>query len=242
MGEWISTDINTMIPSLSLSSDSSVSSSSSPSSSSSSSSSTSSSSHSLLNNYHLNTASLLQKRQVCINFTRFFGMLFEITSLYLESNLDGTFEECVREALVSGNVEGLLLLCISSDKPIDIDGMCLSVSQAGEQLWHYLDNWTHNPTPEQLARQQQNDPFNHHPLHGDDDLHHFNQHLNDPNHLNSNDPQHGHLIPQELITPPEWLIPDRYKIHPNTKLRLKMLNHLYEIGWNWLFKRDRPLK
>lgn len=196
MGEWISTDINTIIPSSLSSSSPSI--------------------HLLLNDYHKNTTLLLQKRQACLNFTRFFGMLFEITSLYLESNLDGTFEECVREALVSGNVEGLILLCISSDKPIDIDAMCLSVSQAGEQLWNYLDNWTHNPTPEQLARQQQNNPLNNN--NNDHDLN-INNNNNDPN---NNDSQNNNYNPQELITPPEWLIPDRYKIHPDTKLRLKV--------------------
>ncbi|CAO3648765.1 unnamed protein product [Cunninghamella echinulata] len=202
MGEWVSTNMNIAL---------------SPSSSSSS---------FCIDDYYHKTSSLLQKRQVCLHFTRFFGMLFEITSLYLESNLDGTFEECIREALVSGNVEGLLLLCISSDKPIDVDGMCLSVSQAGEQLWTYLDtidDWmSTNPTPEQLARQQQQQQQNNNEMSND----------NDPNNNSNNNDQ-----PQELVTPPDWLMPDRYKIHPNTRLRLKMLNHLYELGWNWLWKR-----
>jgi hypothetical protein len=128
-------------------------------------------------------------------------MLFDITSLYIESNLDGTFEECVRESLVSGNAEGLLLLCTASDRPVDVDMMCMSVSHAGEQLWNYLDtmnDWmeTH-PTPEQLARQEQQ------------------QRIGDGVELD----QHGDPAP---VSPPEWLMPDRYRVQPDTKFRLKV--------------------
>ncbi|ORZ10794.1 hypothetical protein BCR42DRAFT_422022, partial [Absidia repens] len=153
----------------------------------------------------------LQRRKVCFQFARFFGMLFDITSLYIESNLDGTFEECVRESLVSGNAEGLLLLCTASDRPVDVDMMCMSVSHAGEQLWNYLDtmnDWmeTH-PTPEQVARQEQQ---------ADDGV------------------EHGPESDPASVSPPEWLMPDRYRVQTDTKFRLKMMNHLYQHhGWYW---------
>ncbi|KAI8327817.1 hypothetical protein BC941DRAFT_446267 [Chlamydoabsidia padenii] len=165
------------------------------------------------NNNHITTTPvhqfLLRRRKVGFQFARFFGMLFDITSLYLESNLDGTFEECVREALVSGNVEGLLLLCMASDRPVDVDMMCMSVSHAGEQLWNYLDtmdDWmaTH-PTPEQLARQEQAATI-----------------------VENQDQD-----PPVISSPPEWLMPDRYKIQADTKFRLKMIHYLHQQGWRW---------
>lgn len=120
-----------------------------------------------------------------------------MTSLYLESNLDGSFEECAREALVTGNVEDLLIMCVSADRPVDVEGMCMMVTHAGEQLRLYLETmetWiTNDPTPQQVLRMQQEQDII----------------LVDDNN-NSNNP------------PPEWLIPDRYKVHPDTILRLKV--------------------
>ncbi|KAI8882417.1 hypothetical protein K501DRAFT_221294 [Backusella circina FSU 941] len=144
-----------------------------------------------------------QTRLVQSRFAHFFGSLFDVTSLYLESNLDGCFEECVREALVSGNAEDLLILCVAADRPIDIQEMCMMVTYAGEQLRHYLDTMdnlmTTDPTPQQeLRMQQQNQQVEHPP------------------------------------TPPEWLIPDRYKVDKGTILRLKLMYGLYkEKGWRW---------
>lgn len=142
-------------------------------------------------------------RTVHTRFALFFGSLFDVTSLYLESNLDGSFEECVREALVTGNVEDLLMMCVAADRPIDVEGMCMMVTHAGEQLRHYLDTmdrWvTTDPTPQQELRimqlqQQQAAPVL---FEGSDEIH----------------------------SPPEWLIPDRYKVEPDTILRLKV-SHL----------------
>jgi hypothetical protein len=116
----------------------------------------------------------------------------------LESNLDGSFEECAREALVTGNVQDLLVLCVSADRPIDVEGMCMMVTHAGEQLRLYLETmetWiTSDPTPQQALRMQQERSFR---LVHDEET-------------------------SEDNTPPEWLIPDRYKVHPDTILRLKV--------------------
>ncbi|RCH77493.1 hypothetical protein CU098_001067, partial [Rhizopus stolonifer] len=126
----------------------------------------------------------MQNRKKHMRFALFFGSLFEVTSLYLESNLDGSFEECAREALVTGNVEDLLIMCVAADRPLDVDGMCMMVTHAGEQLRHYLetmDNWVAtDPTPQQEYRIQQQQLFE-----GD-------------------------------TSPPEWLIPDRYRVEKNT--------------------------
>ncbi|ORX43492.1 hypothetical protein DM01DRAFT_361771 [Hesseltinella vesiculosa] len=136
------------------------------------------------------------RRRSCLRFTRFFGLLFEATSLYLESTLDGTFEECTREALVTGNAEALLLLCEAAQKPVDVESMCMSVSLAGEQLWFYLDTlddrMTQQPTAEQLARIQ----------------------------LQQQQQEQQDQVDAPM-TPPEWLLPERYQVHTNTKLRLK---------------------
>ncbi|CEP17322.1 hypothetical protein [Parasitella parasitica] len=136
-------------------------------------------------------------------FALFFGSLFDITSLYLESSLDGSFEECVREALVTGNVEDLLIMCVAADRPVDVDHMCMMVTHAGEQLRHYLetmDTWiTTEPTPQQELRMQQNEQ------------HQLIQNAQDSD-------------AQLSSQPPEWLIPDRYKVHPDTILRLKVID------------------
>ncbi|KAI7869405.1 hypothetical protein BDF14DRAFT_1741931 [Spinellus fusiger] len=118
-------------------------------------------------------------RERHIRFAQFFGSLFEVTSLYLESNLDGTFEECVREALVSGNAESLLALCVAADRSMEPDELCMSVSQAGEELWSYLDtveDWR-SVEPVSLRETQE--------------------------------------------APPDWMMPERYKVNDDTKLRLK---------------------
>lgn len=120
-----------------------------------------------------------------------------MTSLYLESNLDGSFEECVREALVTGNVEDLLIMCVAADRPVDVEGMCMMVTHAGEQLRHYLDTmdtWmTTDPTPQQELRMRR-----------DNEIRSTQEDSN-------NSP------------PPEWLIPDRYKVEKSTVLRLKVI-------------------
>lgn len=119
----------------------------------------------------------------------------------MESNLDGSFEECAREALVTGNVEDLLIMCVAADRPVDVDRMCMMVTHAGEQLRHYLetmDTWvTTDPTPQQELRMQQHEQ------------HQFVE--------NS---QVENVLPS--IDPPEWLIPDRYKVQPDAILRLRV--------------------
>ncbi|KAI8384586.1 uncharacterized protein BYT42DRAFT_562997 [Radiomyces spectabilis] len=137
-------------------------------------------------------AELLAWRETRLRFAQFFGALFEVTSLYLESNLDGTFDECLREALVTGDVESLLVLCVAADRPVDVEAMCTMVTHAGEQLWSYLDtmeDWmTTDPTPQQAAPLEQLE----------------------------------HQTDQLIESPPEWLLQDRYKIHSDAKLRLKV--------------------
>lgn len=124
--------------------------------------------------------------------------------MYLESNLDGSFEECAREALVTGNVEDLLIMCVAADRPVDVDHMCMMVTHAGEQLRQYLetmDTWiTTEPTPQQELRMQQHEQYR---------LAENAQDANVSSSSSSNDP-------------PEWLIPDRYKVQPDTILRLKV--------------------
>lgn len=123
-------------------------------------------------------------------------MLFQATSVYLEFSLDGTFDECVREALLSGDVESLLVMCLAAERPVDVDNMCMMVSLAEEQLWSYIDLMADltesNPTPEQEARLRQSD-----------------QHQTTP------------PAPSSL---PEWLLPSRYRIHESAPLRLKVNN------------------
>jgi hypothetical protein len=129
-------------------------------------------------------------------FANFFGELFDVTSLYLESNLDGSFEECVREALVTGNVQDLLVMCVAADRQVDVEGMCMMVTHAGEQLRHYLDtmdNWmTTDPTPQQELRMRTRDA--------------------------------AEQSIEDTLPLPEWLIPDRYKVDKNTILRLQVKN------------------
>ncbi|KAI8644257.1 hypothetical protein BD408DRAFT_413574 [Parasitella parasitica] len=145
-------------------------------------------------------------------FALFFGSLFDVTSLYLESSLDGSFEECVREALVTGNVQDLLVMCVAADRPVDVDRMCMMVTHAGEQLRHYLetmDTWiTTEPTPQQELRMQQNEEYE------------FVENVRQED-------------SRSLNEPPGWLIPDRYKVHPDTVLRLKLMDNLYKKGWHW---------
>ncbi|KAG0175789.1 hypothetical protein DFQ28_007773 [Apophysomyces sp. BC1034] len=149
---------------------------------------------------------LIHIRDRRLRFARFFGSLFEVTSLYLESNLDGTFEECVREALVAGDAEALLVMCVAAGRPVDVDGMCMIVTQAGEQLWSYIDtmeDWIMtDPTPQQQAR-----------LEG----------------WRSSDNSNS----QPFTSPPEWMLPDRYKVQANSKLRLKLMDNLYKKGYDW---------
>ncbi|KAI7898555.1 uncharacterized protein BX663DRAFT_524575 [Cokeromyces recurvatus] len=126
-------------------------------------------------------------------FALFFGRLFDVTSLYLESNLEGTFEECIREGLVTGHAEDVLMLCVAANREVDVEGMSMMVSLAGEQLRHYLDTMEHwiaeDPTPQQELRIQQ---------------------------------QQQQDIITTSSPPPDWLIPDRYRVHPDTKFRLKV--------------------
>lgn len=134
-----------------------------------------------------------ENRKIRTRFANYFGSLFEVTSLYLESNLDGTFEECVREALVTGNVQDLLILCLAAGRPVEEDEMCRMVYMAGEQFRAYLDSMSRwmdtDPTPQQELRMQ------------------YNQSLRDQR-------QAEGVTEEEMI--PEWLIPDRYKVHKDT--------------------------
>lgn len=144
---------------------------------------------------------LIRDRDIRLRFAYFFGSLFKLTSLYLESNLDGTFEECVREALVSGDVESLFVMCKAASKPVEVFEMCMVVTHAGEQLWNYLDtmeDWlATDPTPEQRARLERS----------------------------NNEATAGARDGQDQYTdasPPEWLMPERYRVHQDTKLRLQV--------------------
>ncbi|KAL1934776.1 hypothetical protein VTP01DRAFT_6958 [Rhizomucor pusillus] len=155
---------------------------------------------------------LIRDRDIRLRFAYFFGSLFKLTSLYLESNLDGTFEECVREALVSGDVESLFVMCKAASKPVEVFEMCMVVTHAGEQLWNYLDtmeDWlATDPTPEQRARLERS----------------------------NNEATAGARDGQDQYTdasPPEWLMPERYRVHQDTKLRLQLMKNLYQMGWRW---------
>lgn len=155
----------------------------------------------------VNNAPLCRAHATRLHFARFFGKLFKVTSLYLESNLDGTFQECVREALVSGDVESLIVMRSASGRQEDVESMCMMVSTAAEQLWAYLnsmgDLMMADPTSEQQARLV-------HPPVGiqDDD--------------NNNDDIDGDDDDEALSSPPDWLMPQRYTIHDDTRLRLKV--------------------
>lgn len=124
--------------------------------------------------------------------------------------MDGSFEECAREALVTGNVEDLLIMCVAADRPVDVDRMCMMVTHAGEQLRHYLetmDTWvTTEPTPQQELRMQQNQQL-----------------LQNESHATA---AVAAMPPSSYSPsssdPPEWLIPDRYKVQPDTILRLRV--------------------
>ncbi|RUS34659.1 hypothetical protein BC938DRAFT_479322 [Jimgerdemannia flammicorona] len=83
---------------------------------------------------------ILQRRSRRLAFARFYGALFHVSSIYLESHLDGTMEECVREALVSGDVESLLEMYTAAGRDIDVDVLCAMVTNAGEQLYTYLND------------------------------------------------------------------------------------------------------
>lgn len=142
-------------------------------------------------------------------FANFFGGLFDVTSLYLESNLDGSFEECVREALVTGNVQDLLIMCVAADRPVDVEGMIMMVTHAGEQLRHYLDTmdtWmTNDPTPQQELRMRRN-----------------REHAEAAAAAAANNVTNNGDEEEQDSSPPEWLIPDRYKVEKDTVLRLKV--------------------
>ncbi|CAO3585428.1 unnamed protein product [Absidia cylindrospora] len=71
-----------------------------------------------------------------------------------------------------------------------------------------MNDWVEtHPTHEQVARQEQQ---------GDDGA------------------EHGPESDPASVSPPEWLMPDRYRVQTDTKFRLKMMNHLYQHhGWYW---------
>lgn len=130
----------------------------------------------------------------------------------------------MREALVTGDVESLLVMCAAAGKPVDVEGMCMMVTLAGEQLWSYLDtmeDWLANdPNPQQRARMQGfNAQHQEEPL-GQDPADNLNRAQADAYNRPSS-------------PPPDWLLPSRYNVEPDTKLRLKLLDHLYKKGWHW---------
>ncbi|CAO3698065.1 hypothetical protein G6F70_005734 [Rhizopus microsporus] len=153
-------------------------------------------------------------------FASYFGQLFEVTSLYLESNLDGTFEECVREALVSGNAQDLLVLCLAAGRPVEVEEMCMMVYEAGEQFRAYLDTMQTDPTPQQELRMQHDNELRQQRL---------LQRQQEQEQVGGNDVVDE--IEEDMI--PDWLIPDRYKVHKDTVLRLKLMNDLFNKGWRW---------
>ncbi|KAI9288006.1 hypothetical protein BC943DRAFT_317584 [Umbelopsis sp. AD052] len=82
---------------------------------------------------------LLEQRQKRLRFARFFGLLFAITSIYLEAHQHGTLDECIREALVAGDAESLYILATAAQREVDTEEMVMMVQQAGEQLWATLE-------------------------------------------------------------------------------------------------------
>jgi hypothetical protein len=82
---------------------------------------------------------LLEDRQKRLRFARFFGLLFAITSIYLEAHQHGTLDECIREALVAGDAESLYILATAAQREVDTEEMVMMVKQAGEQLWATLE-------------------------------------------------------------------------------------------------------
>ncbi|KAL1924091.1 uncharacterized protein VTP21DRAFT_7126 [Calcarisporiella thermophila] len=95
------------------------------------------------------------KREQRLRFSRFYGYLFRVTSLYLESHLEGTYQESVREAMVQGEVEGLCEMVLSSGYQLRVDTLCEIVVRAGEQLFAYLQGLTRDPSTAQTSQQQQ---------------------------------------------------------------------------------------
>lgn len=47
-------------------------------------------------------------------------------------------DECIREALVSGDVEALLIMYEAAGRDPDADALCSIVTSAGEQLYEHL--------------------------------------------------------------------------------------------------------
>ncbi|KAI9318114.1 hypothetical protein BX666DRAFT_1589921 [Dichotomocladium elegans] len=137
------------------------------------------------------TAHLCRRRR----FARFFGSLFQVTSVYLESHLSGTFDEATREALVSGDVESMLIMCEAAGKAsMDPEELMMIVALAEERLLSYIDLMgdlmSADPTPEQAAR------------------------MNLASSGADGDTSHQQ--------PPEWLMPSRYRIDTSNQLRLKV--------------------
>lgn len=87
----------------------------------------------------LHDAKLLQEREKRLRFARFFGHLFAVSSIYLEAHQNGTLDECIREALVAGDVESLYILATAAQRDVDTDELVMMVIQAGEQLWATLE-------------------------------------------------------------------------------------------------------
>ncbi|KAI9243635.1 hypothetical protein BY458DRAFT_121954, partial [Sporodiniella umbellata] len=104
-----------------------------------------------------------ENQTIRTRFARYLGALFDVTSLDLESCLDSTFDECVREALVTENAHDLLVLCFAAGRPVDIEAFCRLVSLTAEQLTTYLQTMAvSTPTPHQalrLSQQPQQDSF-----------------------------------------------------------------------------------
>ncbi|KAG2174733.1 hypothetical protein INT43_005791, partial [Umbelopsis isabellina] len=87
----------------------------------------------------MHNSKLLQEREKRLRFARFFGRLFDVSSIYLEAHQNGTMDECIREALVAGDVESLYVFLTAARRDIDPDDMVMMVMQAGEQLWATLE-------------------------------------------------------------------------------------------------------
>jgi len=89
--------------------------------------------------YPSHDTKLLQDRQKRLRFARFFGHLFAVSSIYLEAHQNGTLDECIREALVAGDVESLYILATAAHRDVDAEEMVMMIVQAGEQLWATLE-------------------------------------------------------------------------------------------------------
>ncbi|RUS18300.1 hypothetical protein BC937DRAFT_88949 [Endogone sp. FLAS-F59071] len=100
-------------------------------------------------------SAMLARQTDRLTFARFYGRLFHVSSVYHESHLEGTMDECIREALVSGDVEALLIMYEAAGRDPDVDALCGVVRSAGEQLYEHLRSLPPAAATEAAGVQQQ---------------------------------------------------------------------------------------